>query len=108
MLLDGTVGPLDVEHALALTIENNRQRGFRAFLQNGHGEWTPFEGQRRRKCNPALSVIAAASHLSFIRARSEEHTSELQSPCNLVCRLLLETKKLSKRRCKSARRNRRD
>src|SRR5256885_13108197 len=26
------------------------------------------------------------------QARSEEHTSELQSPCNLVCRLLLETK----------------
>src|SRR2546426_9227608 len=29
----------------------------------------------------------------FARARSEEHTSELQSPCNLVCRLLLEKKK---------------
>src|SRR3989454_8297675 len=29
-----------------------------------------------------------------IRARSEEHTSELQSPCNLVCRLLLEKKKI--------------
>src|SRR5256885_6434902 len=28
-----------------------------------------------------------------IRVRSEEHTSELQSPCNLVCRLLLEKKK---------------
>src|SRR2546426_8470394 len=28
--------------------------------------------------------------------RSEEHTSELQSPCNLVCRLLLEKKKKSK------------
>src|SRR5256885_10006838 len=27
--------------------------------------------------------------------RSEEHTSELQSPCNLVCRLLLEKKKTS-------------
>src|SRR5256885_8269850 len=27
------------------------------------------------------------------RLRSEEHTSELQSPCNLVCRLLLEKKK---------------
>src|SRR2546426_7738215 len=27
------------------------------------------------------------------RERSEEHTSELQSPCNLVCRLLLEKKK---------------
>src|SRR2546426_5268088 len=29
--------------------------------------------------------------------RSEEHTSELQSPCNLVCRLLLEKKKNTKR-----------
>src|SRR2546426_6519189 len=28
------------------------------------------------------------------KPRSEEHTSELQSPCNLVCRLLLEKKKL--------------
>ena len=28
-----------------------------------------------------------------MRDRSEEHTSELQSPCNLVCRLLLEKKK---------------
>src|SRR5256885_3664003 len=27
------------------------------------------------------------------KCRSEEHTSELQSPCNLVCRLLLEKKK---------------
>src|SRR5256885_6156733 len=32
-------------------------------------------------------------HESGIGARSEEHTSELQSPCNLVCRLLLEKKK---------------
>src|SRR2546426_3128189 len=30
--------------------------------------------------------------------RSEEHTSELQSPCNLVCRLLLEKKKQNTRR----------
>src|ERR1039457_7342590 len=29
----------------------------------------------------------------LIQNRSEEHTSELQSPCNLVCRLLLEKKK---------------
>src|SRR5256885_12484888 len=33
-------------------------------------------------------ILAAASQFD----RSEEHTSELQSPCNLVCRLLLETK----------------
>src|SRR6516162_3210125 len=31
------------------------------------------------------------------RRRSEEHTSELQSPCNLVCRLLLEKKKKARR-----------
>src|SRR5256885_12257372 len=30
---------------------------------------------------------------SSVKRRSEEHTSELQSPCNLVCRLLLEKKK---------------
>src|SRR5256885_11735439 len=30
--------------------------------------------------------------ISLSSARSEEHTSELQSPCNLVCRLLLEKK----------------
>src|SRR2546426_4502046 len=33
--------------------------------------------------------------------RSEEHTSELQSPCNLVCRLLLEKKKKNKKNSKS-------
>src|SRR2546426_8776121 len=31
--------------------------------------------------------------------RSEEHTSELQSPCNLVCRLLLEKKKKKSNMC---------
>src|SRR5256885_8269923 len=34
-------------------------------------------------------------HLADLAVRSEEHTSELQSPCNLVCRLLLEKKKHS-------------
>src|SRR3989454_3973624 len=35
-----------------------------------------------------------SDHLGAMRQhRSEEHTSELQSPCNLVCRLLLEKKK---------------
>src|SRR5256885_2485694 len=32
-------------------------------------------------------------------SRSEEHTSELQSPCNLVCRLLLEKKKIVNYSC---------
>src|SRR5256885_7799854 len=33
--------------------------------------------------------------LQRVGLRSEEHTSELQSPCNLVCRLLLEKKKIN-------------
>src|ERR1039457_7357502 len=39
------------------------------------------------RCDTALPYPDAGT------ARSEEHTSELQSPCNLVCRLLLEKKK---------------
>src|SRR2546426_6057282 len=35
----------------------------------------------------------SSSDMRMSRERSEEHTSELQSPCNLVCRLLLEKKK---------------
>src|SRR5256885_5468451 len=35
----------------------------------------------------------SASSTALPERRSEEHTSELQSPCNLVCRLLLEKKK---------------
>src|SRR2546426_8354455 len=34
-----------------------------------------------------------ADRIAMSLGRSEEHTSELQSPCNLVCRLLLEKKK---------------
>src|SRR2546426_8562988 len=34
------------------------------------------------------------SRRDLLKIRSEEHTSELQSPCNLVCRLLLEKKKI--------------
>src|SRR2546426_4980176 len=45
-----------------------------------------------RPCTRSL-VTCEPAYLSDAR-RSEEHTSELQSPCNLVCRLLLEKKKL--------------
>src|SRR5205807_8110454 len=41
---------------------------------------------------PSYTVPETTSPASTSRGRSEEHTSELQSPCNLVCRLLLEKK----------------
>src|SRR5256885_10981917 len=40
-----------------------------------------------------LFVLDNVTALEELTPRSEEHTSELQSPCNLVCRLLLEKKK---------------
>src|SRR5260370_20034079 len=55
----------------------------------------PFRGQPRRppwRPLPPLRAEAEAA-LLFSPARSEEHTSELQSHLNLVCRLLLEKKK---------------
>src|SRR5256885_17247539 len=59
------------------------------------GSW-----QRLQADLAALNATLRAAKLAPIRAelppprdRSEEHTSELQSPCNLVCRLLLEKKK---------------
>src|SRR2546426_4878642 len=53
----------------------------------------------RKICRLRLQQIArgqierAPERSACARHRSEEHTSELQSPCNLVCRLLLEKKK---------------
>src|SRR5256885_7868066 len=41
---------------------------------------------------PGSTECKPSSPVSTLN-RSEEHTSELQSPCNLVCRLLLEKKK---------------
>src|SRR2546426_5475857 len=44
---------------------------------------------------------AGVEDAEILQERSEEHTSELQSPCNLVCRLLLEKKKKTKNECRS-------
>src|SRR2546426_6188342 len=41
-------------------------------------------------------AVAQVDDAAVVEVRSEEHTSELQSPCNLVCRLLLEKKKKRK------------
>src|SRR5256885_4042856 len=49
---------------------------------------------RQAAFDVALEVTGLDANLQQnIEGRSEEHTSELQSPCNLVCRLLLEKKK---------------
>src|SRR2546426_4973924 len=61
---------------------------FRSRVDVEHGrfadKYVPAEGHRSDLDPAGLCPVAE---------RSEEHTSELQSPCNLVCRLLLEKKK---------------
>src|SRR2546426_2100370 len=47
------------------------------------------------RARPTPLVISMHGAAGWPAQRSEEHTSELQSPCNLVCRLLLEKKKLT-------------
>src|SRR2546426_2842012 len=58
-----------------------------AYVQAGGG-WvndSEPEAEFQETVNKSKAMLKAV-------ARSEEHTSELQSPCNLVCRLLLEKK----------------
>src|SRR5205807_9929833 len=56
--------------------------------------WSTSCGPMRYSSALAVGFTAATSAATAACfARSEEHTSELQSPCNLVCRLLLEKKK---------------
>src|SRR5688500_20311954 len=59
--------------------------------------WALADPASARTASPeAWSCAPSTRCLPRVRAaisRSEEHTSELQSPCNLVCRLLLEKKK---------------
>src|SRR2546426_7269935 len=57
----------------------------------------PFDSYQRTARSSAASTEPGwkPSSVEAALERSEEHTSELQSPCNLVCRLLLEKKKHS-------------
>src|SRR2546426_3136738 len=57
-------------------------------------------GRRTAVKRPGRSARCSdrPGRFTAVRLRSEEHTSELQSPCNLVCRLLLEKKKKKNKR----------
>src|SRR5258708_24353402 len=52
----------------------------------------------RGKTGKAFALDRAVDRCRYVRYRSEEHTSELQSPDHLVCRLLLEKKIISSSR----------
>src|SRR2546426_4160839 len=95
-----------------------KQRGEEEKLSNGlhklHEEDPTFQHEYNGELQQTLIRGLGERHLEIIVGRlarkfgvhalitkpkrSEEHTSELQSPCNLVCRLLLEKKKKKKRK----------
>src|SRR5688500_19396574 len=66
--------------------ERGERRGPVLLVDRHPGPQGAIELEERRR---RVEAREAGTELE----RSEEHTSELQSPCNLVCRLLLEKKK---------------
>src|SRR2546426_12469396 len=109
-LLDGADLNYAARNGHAGVVSGLIRMGVNATAARGDDGWT------------ALHLAALAGHADVVRlliaqganaggatrkgwtpwmlARSEEHTSELQSPCNLVCRLLLEKKKKKKKKTK--------
>src|SRR3989454_6969245 len=63
-----------------------------AWAQDG-GAWKPAPDTKLYVIDLTTSPPTHIATVEVGKQRSEEHTSELQSPCNLVCRLLLEKKK---------------
>src|SRR2546426_2974226 len=63
------------------------------FRSRRTGRASPSPPRSARATTRAHRSKARYAASTAITWRSEEHTSELQSPCNLVCRLLLEKKK---------------
>src|SRR5688500_19816155 len=75
-----------VPHPALLSFPTRRSSDLRAAL-DGRLLPLPVRAARPRRAGALGAAPARRGR------RSEEHTSELQSPCNLVCRLLLEKKK---------------
>src|SRR2546426_8450556 len=69
---------------------------FRSLAEKEHFPlkvWADCAKCPRQNCCDEIAVVLAGK-LGAVRPRSEEHTSELQAPCNLGCRLLPEKKNI--------------
>src|SRR2546427_1196692 len=88
---------LDVEHVTQLRARARKSGLYLRVLKNTLArravQGTPFEKLTEKMVGPLMYGIAADPVAGAKVLRSEEHTSELQSQSNLVCRLLLEKKK---------------
>src|SRR5256885_2449560 len=100
-----------LSEALSMTLDSVVDYGSNLTASSEVPEGKPYVGTQERAWRPGrwrprrhscVGLLPRPPHLGLARflgrldrqpGRSEEHTSELQSPCNLVCRLLLEKKK---------------
>src|SRR2546426_8964228 len=72
---------------------NAVKRNLASTVRSG-SDWIRVGGDSAaERCQTGVAESSDAYQWHSPAERSEEHTSELQSPCNLVCRLLLEKKK---------------
>src|SRR2546427_5399802 len=69
---------------------------FRSWLTTEELVWHPQSGKLTTHAPSTYKIPTANDCPPVFNVRSEEHTSELQSQSNLVCRLLLEKKKKNK------------
>src|SRR5256885_5222089 len=96
-------GKLHLRHIVGVALIERASRGGadRGVVVDGADERAAREdaGPERRCCSrrPGCAGHDHSRVAAGGLGRSEEHTSELQSPCNLVCRLLLEKKKKKSR-----------
>src|SRR2546430_7217798 len=80
--------------AVGIERERNKNATVSAAEHEGGSQVKAFEASSTIAAKPeAIWAILTDGATKSLRARSEEHTSELQSQSNLVCRLLLEKKK---------------
>src|SRR5688500_20095137 len=99
----GRIGRMHAENlarrsdAKLLYVVDTKPEAARALAEPlGARQATQEQALGDRNVHAVLIASSTGSHadlsIAAAQARSEEHTSELQSPCNLVCRLLLEKK----------------
>src|SRR5436309_14892340 len=92
--LEVTAAELKAAKNLTFTTELERLRRCQVFIVTVP---TPIDGYKRPDLGPRMRASESVGAVLRRGARSEEHTSELQSRENLVCRLLLEKKKTKKK-----------
>src|SRR2546426_8139770 len=85
----------DAPAALAIVRSHHERLDGKGFPDGLKGKEVAIEVRVVTVADSFDAMTSLRPYRPALLVRSEEHTSELQSPCNLVCRLLLEKKKIN-------------